>query len=80
VLLVSELLLSLFTMLLYCCLCQDSEYYNSLMWIMENDPECLYLTFAVDEEVFGMVSCERFHAVQLSHSLGFAVSVSCWRL
>ena len=26
------------------------------MWIMENDPECLYLTFSVDEEVFGMVS------------------------
>jgi len=26
------------------------------MWIVENDPECLYLTFSVDEEVFGMVS------------------------
>ena len=26
------------------------------MWIMENDPECLYLTFSVEEEVFGMVS------------------------
>jgi len=25
------------------------------MWIMENDPECLYLTFSVDEEVFGVV-------------------------
>jgi len=22
---------------------------------MENDPECLYLTFSVEEEVFGMV-------------------------
>ena len=40
---------------LCCCCDQDSEYYNSLMWIMENDPECLYLTFSVDEEVFGMV-------------------------
>jgi hypothetical protein len=34
----------------------DSEYYNSLMWIMENDPECLELTFSIDEEVFGMTS------------------------
>ncbi|CAH1797217.1 unnamed protein product [Owenia fusiformis] len=31
----------------------DSEYHNSLMWIMENDPEVLDLTFSVDEEVFG---------------------------
>lgn len=27
------------------------------MWIMENDPEVLELTFSVDEEVFGVVSC-----------------------
>ena len=39
-----------------CSSFQDSEYYNSLMWIMENDPECLELTFSVDEEVFGVVS------------------------
>ncbi|CAH2089117.1 unnamed protein product [Euphydryas editha] len=31
----------------------DLEYYNSLMWIKENDPSELYLTFAVDEEQFG---------------------------
>jgi len=31
----------------------DPEYHNSLKWILENDPECLELTFAVDEEVFG---------------------------
>ena len=31
----------------------DAEYYNSLVWIKENDPECLLLTFQVEEEVFG---------------------------
>ncbi|CAG4989473.1 unnamed protein product [Colias eurytheme] len=31
----------------------DLEYYNSLMWIRDNDPSELYLTFAVDEEQFG---------------------------
>jgi len=31
----------------------DAEYYNSLLWIRENDPECLALTFQVDDEVFG---------------------------
>ncbi|XP_050352576.1 E3 ubiquitin-protein ligase NEDD4 isoform X6 [Nymphalis io] len=31
----------------------DLEYYNSLMWIKENDPSELYLTFSVDEEQFG---------------------------
>ncbi len=31
----------------------DSEYFNSLMWIKENDPSELDLTFAVDEESFG---------------------------
>lgn len=31
----------------------DSEYYNSLKWIQENDPECLVLNFAIVEEGFG---------------------------
>ncbi|XP_073443110.1 E3 ubiquitin-protein ligase NEDD4 isoform X1 [Dendrobates tinctorius] len=31
----------------------DSEYYNSLLWILENDPEELDLRFTVDEELFG---------------------------
>ncbi|XP_053614987.1 E3 ubiquitin-protein ligase Nedd-4 isoform X2 [Plodia interpunctella] len=31
----------------------DLEYYNSLMWIRENDPSELDLTFSVDEEQFG---------------------------
>ncbi|PIK54323.1 putative E3 ubiquitin-protein ligase NEDD4 [Apostichopus japonicus] len=31
----------------------DSEYYNSLLWIKENDPSDLELTFSVDEESFG---------------------------
>ncbi|XP_028177006.1 E3 ubiquitin-protein ligase Nedd-4 isoform X2 [Ostrinia furnacalis] len=31
----------------------DLEYYNSLMWIKENDPSELDLTFSVDEEQFG---------------------------
>ena len=34
----------------------DSEYYNSLKWILENDPECLDLKFTVDEEGFGTIN------------------------
>ncbi|XP_043278911.1 E3 ubiquitin-protein ligase Nedd-4 isoform X3 [Venturia canescens] len=34
----------------------DSEYYNSLLWIKENDPSELELTFCVDEESFGYTS------------------------
>ena len=35
---------------------QDSEYFNSMNWIRDNDPVDLDLTFAVDEESFGRVS------------------------
>uniref|UniRef100_A0A4Y0BGV5 E3 ubiquitin-protein ligase n=1 Tax=Anopheles funestus TaxID=62324 RepID=A0A4Y0BGV5_ANOFN len=31
----------------------DTEYYNSLLYIKENDPSSLMLTFSVDEESFG---------------------------
>ena len=31
----------------------DIEYFNSLTWIKENDPECLCHTFEVDDNVFG---------------------------
>ncbi|XP_064168117.1 E3 ubiquitin-protein ligase NEDD4-like isoform X3 [Anguilla rostrata] len=31
----------------------DSEYFNSLNWILENDPTDLDLRFTVDEELFG---------------------------
>ncbi|XP_056632775.1 E3 ubiquitin-protein ligase NEDD4 isoform X8 [Diorhabda sublineata] len=34
----------------------DSEYYKSLLWIKENDPSDLDLTFSVDEESFGHTS------------------------
>ena len=34
----------------------DSEYYNSLLWIKENDPTELELTFSIDEEGFGHFS------------------------
>lgn len=33
----------------------DTEYYNSLRWIMENDPTELELRFAVDEDLFGQM-------------------------
>ena len=36
-----------------CLSIQDSEYYNSLKWILENDPTDLDLYFTVDEELFG---------------------------
>ncbi|XP_078105464.1 E3 ubiquitin-protein ligase NEDD4 isoform X3 [Sander vitreus] len=31
----------------------DSEYFNSLKWILENDPKDLDLRFTIDEELFG---------------------------
>lgn len=34
----------------------DTEYYNSLMWIKENDPRQLELTFSLDEDTFGQKS------------------------
>lgn len=33
----------------------DNAYYNSLIYIKDNDPEELELTFAVDDCVFGEV-------------------------
>lgn len=33
----------------------DMEYYNSLRWIMENDPKELDLYFSVDEDFFGQM-------------------------
>lgn len=33
----------------------DTEYYNSLRWIMENDPKELDLSFSVDEDFFGQM-------------------------
>lgn len=34
----------------------DSEYYNSLLWIKENDPSELELSFSVDEDNLGITS------------------------
>lgn len=34
----------------------DAEYYNSLLWIKENDPSGLELTFALDEDSLGIMS------------------------
>lgn len=31
----------------------DTEYFRSLMWIQDNDPEELDLRFSVDEDLFG---------------------------
>uniref|UniRef100_A0A0A9Z0S7 E3 ubiquitin-protein ligase n=1 Tax=Lygus hesperus TaxID=30085 RepID=A0A0A9Z0S7_LYGHE len=36
----------------------DSEYYNSLLWIKENDPSELGLTFSIDEDSLGHM-CQR---------------------
>lgn len=33
----------------------DTEYYNSLKWIMENDPSELELRFCIDEDQFGQM-------------------------
>ncbi|KAL3288300.1 hypothetical protein HHI36_002748 [Cryptolaemus montrouzieri] len=40
----------------------DSEYYKSLLWIKENDPSDLDLTFSVDEESFGQTSAHELIA------------------
>ena len=33
----------------------DNECYNSLIFVKDNDPESLELTFSVDESIFGEV-------------------------
>ena len=33
----------------------EPAFYNSLLWIKDNDPEPLDLTFTVEEEAFGQV-------------------------
>lgn len=43
---------------------QDSEYYNSLKWILENDPTELDLMFCIDEENFGQVRGSGSSALQ----------------
>ena len=35
----------------------EPAFYNSLVWIRENDPAPLDLTFTVEEEAFGQVLC-----------------------
>ena len=34
----------------------EPAFYNSLLWIQENDPEPLDLTFTVEEEAFGQLT------------------------
>lgn len=34
----------------------EPAFYNSLLWIQENDPEPLDLTFTVEEETFGQLT------------------------
>ena len=37
----------------------DTEFHNSIKYIMENDPEPLCLTFTANREFMGQVRCER---------------------
>lgn len=34
----------------------DSEYYNSMVYIRDNDPECLDLYFSIEEDYFGEIT------------------------
>lgn len=34
----------------------DAEYYQSLLWIEDNDPSVLAMTFSVDEKIFGKIT------------------------
>jgi len=34
----------------------DLEFFNSLKYVLDNDPEPLALTFAIEEQSFGVVS------------------------
>uniref|UniRef100_A0A8C4V8S1 HECT-type E3 ubiquitin transferase n=1 Tax=Falco tinnunculus TaxID=100819 RepID=A0A8C4V8S1_FALTI len=47
----------------------DSEYYNSLRWILENDPAELDLRFIVDEELFGQVKLSKISRVEIPQVL-----------
>uniref|UniRef100_A0A672V9F0 E3 ubiquitin-protein ligase n=1 Tax=Strigops habroptila TaxID=2489341 RepID=A0A672V9F0_STRHB len=49
----------------------DSEYYNSLRWILENDPTELDLRFVVDEELFGQTHQHELKSVVVIMCNGF---------
>ena len=77
----------------YCMLClslrpstlKDLEslepaFYNSLLWIQENDPEPLDLTFTVEEEAFGQVVTSNLilpHATTHLGSAMYSYNVQC---
>ena len=48
-------------------LIQDSEYYNSMIWIKENDPAELELHFCVEQDQFGEASLLVFFNILLWH-------------
>jgi len=74
----------LFCIYYFVILSKDSEYYNSLRWILENDPTELDLRFIVDEELFGQVSTFMYILpVKLADFISMILrktlhSQSCW--
>lgn len=46
----------------------EPAFYNSLVWIQENDPEPLDLTFTIEEEAFDQVS-ERMKPVPTPYDI-----------
>ena len=63
----------------------DAEYHNSLVWIRDNDPECLELTFQVDQEVSGQYKCHELKPggknikVTQENKLEYIDSIINWR-
>lgn len=57
---------------------QDSEYYNSLKWILENDPTELDLRFCIDEDNFGQVPIP--HSLKIQNVIARWVLAAYWPL
>ena len=54
----------------------DPAFYNSLLWIMENDPAPLDLTFTVEEEAFGQVSGHRQEPLKTNSHMTLVLAVT----
>ena len=57
-------------------LVQDSEYFNSMVWIKENDPSDLELHFSVEEDHFGEVCLFFIIGPDVTYPSGFLASIT----
>ncbi len=65
---VSSVIIRFQTPVVLCLIISGQRVFNSLRWILENEPHGSGLRFTIDEELFGQVTCPALlsiHTVQL---------------